>query len=220
MLLFMPAVFAADVHDVYAYPDYYRVHGVQSNDTLSVRRGPSSSSRKIGDLAPDASPVEVVGIQGGWARITTPVQLDTDDEFAEAWVSKRYLKKIRLPRLGDSNDAMAGALPVGLECIGAWPGWNLEIKSSKRLVFGGDVADIHGYAILESSPYSAQRPPVIKARSESGALLTGIFRSVPGACSVGMEGGNHTYSYQSDVIIVDGGKARTYHGCCLVPSTR
>jgi hypothetical protein len=48
---------------------YARVSGIRWNDTLAVRTGPSSRYRRIGNLPPDASGVEILECTRRWCRI-------------------------------------------------------------------------------------------------------------------------------------------------------
>lgn len=48
---------------------YARVSGIRWNDTLAVRSGPSTRYRRIGDLPPDATGVEILECSRRWCRI-------------------------------------------------------------------------------------------------------------------------------------------------------
>jgi hypothetical protein len=48
---------------------YARVSGIQWNDTLAVRTGPSTRYRRIGDLPPDATGVEILECTRKWCRV-------------------------------------------------------------------------------------------------------------------------------------------------------
>jgi hypothetical protein len=48
---------------------YARVSGIRWNDTLAVRTGPSTRYRRIGDLPPDASGIEILECTRRWCRI-------------------------------------------------------------------------------------------------------------------------------------------------------
>jgi len=48
---------------------YARVSGIRWDDTLAVRTGPSTRYRRIGDLPPDATGVEILECTRKWCRI-------------------------------------------------------------------------------------------------------------------------------------------------------
>jgi len=48
---------------------YVRVTGIRWNDTLAVRSGPSTSYRRIGNLAPDATGIRVLECNRNWCNI-------------------------------------------------------------------------------------------------------------------------------------------------------
>ncbi len=54
---------------VYHNNRYARVSGIRWNDTLAVRTGPSTRYRRIGDLPPDATGVEILECTRKWCRI-------------------------------------------------------------------------------------------------------------------------------------------------------
>ena len=45
-------------------PDFYRVKGVASNDTLNIRSEPSASSQKLGEIPYNANGVKNLGCKG------------------------------------------------------------------------------------------------------------------------------------------------------------
>jgi hypothetical protein len=53
----------------YSTGRYARVSGIRWNDTLAVRTGPSSRYRRIGDLPPDATGVEILECTRRWCRV-------------------------------------------------------------------------------------------------------------------------------------------------------
>ncbi len=48
---------------------YARVYGIRWDDTLAVRTGPSTRYRRIGDLPPNASGIEILECRYRWCRI-------------------------------------------------------------------------------------------------------------------------------------------------------
>jgi len=51
------------------YSRYARVTGIRWNDTLAVRSGPSTSYRRVGDLAPDAINIKILECRNNWCNI-------------------------------------------------------------------------------------------------------------------------------------------------------
>ncbi len=48
---------------------YVRVTGIRWNDTLAVRSGPSTSYRRVGNLAPDARGIRILECRNNWCNI-------------------------------------------------------------------------------------------------------------------------------------------------------
>ena len=46
-------------------PDYWQVHGVQSNDALNIRKEPDWQSEKIGEIPPDGQCIKNIKCVGG-----------------------------------------------------------------------------------------------------------------------------------------------------------
>ena len=65
---------------------YARVTGIRWNDTLAVRSGPSTSYRRIGDLAPDATNVRIIECTRSrqWCKI--------EHRGLVGWSFTRYLR--------------------------------------------------------------------------------------------------------------------------------
>ena len=53
----------------YSRGKYARVSGIRWNDTLAVRSGPSTRYRRIGNLPPDATSVQILECSRKWCRI-------------------------------------------------------------------------------------------------------------------------------------------------------
>ncbi len=89
-------------------PDYWRVHGVDANDVLNIRREADPRSEKIGDIPPDGRCVKNLGCKGGltYKEFTTlseaekenikkmrPRWCRIDYQGTMGWVAGRYLRE-------------------------------------------------------------------------------------------------------------------------------
>jgi len=83
-------------------PDYWRVHGVASNDTLNLRAGPGTSNRVVA-RAPNGAVFRNLGCLGEgnarWCHIETP------DGRITGWASGRYLQESGAPTGGTISGA-------------------------------------------------------------------------------------------------------------------
>lgn len=79
-------------------PDYWRVHGVASNDTLNIRSGPSAGNRIVAS-APNGAVFRNLGCRGSgnsrWCHLETP------DGRISGWAAGRYLQESGAPNTGD-----------------------------------------------------------------------------------------------------------------------
>lgn len=69
-----------------AEPSFWLIDGVEADDVLNVRAGPSAGSADIGDLPPDGPGVTVLEMDdsGGWGRIAW--------DGGDGWVAMRFLR--------------------------------------------------------------------------------------------------------------------------------
>jgi uncharacterized protein YgiM (DUF1202 family) len=89
-------------------PDYWRVHGVESNDVLNIRRKANAQSKKIGEIPPGAQCIKNLKCVGGltFDEFTNLSQAEKDRlikerprwcyvgyEGTEGWVAGRYLRE-------------------------------------------------------------------------------------------------------------------------------
>lgn len=81
-------------------PDYWKVAGVASNDTLNLRAGPGTSNRVVA-RAPNGSVFRNLGCKGTgnsrWCHLETP------DGRISGWASGRYLVESAAPRGGNAS---------------------------------------------------------------------------------------------------------------------
>lgn len=96
-------------------PALYRVTGVASDDVLNVRAEPNASSEKRGELAYNATGVEVVEMwpDQTWAQVNVGE--------TSGWVSMRYITREEESEWYD--------LAQPLSCYGTEPFWNLNIPA-------------------------------------------------------------------------------------------
>ena len=98
-------------HNAYAEadgPDYWRVHGVDGGDVLNIRREANATSKKIGEIPPDAQCIKNLNCTGGLTlnEFTTLSEAQKEKIKKErprwcyieykgikGWVAGRYLRE-------------------------------------------------------------------------------------------------------------------------------
>ena len=194
LLLLWPATLLAD-------PSYHRVTGVTPDDTLNVRAEPSADSADIGDLAHDATGIELIGTDptGKWGRIVWG--------DGNGWIATRFLAPDPVPMLEPAG------VPVGLFCSGTEPFWSTTFSGAH--VQYSDLGDnehsmqLTGIAVAEG--YAAT-PALISFANPS---VAGEAILSPAICSDDMS--DRDYPWRIDLVIEDGGGRRFLTGCCRLP---
>lgn len=192
--IFLPAA-------AFAQPSYFRVFGVDTNDTLNVRAKPDARSADIGDLPPDARGIEVIATDphGAWAKIIW--------RESEGWIATRFLKPDLVPRVAGT------ALPAGLMCVGTEPFWSMRF-SQDRATYSDSEGGIY--------PMALQKVRVAEGRADfpvqtgfAGTDAAGDALVAPTACSDGMS--ERTYPWRIDLLLTTSGRQRYQVGCCTLP---
>jgi uncharacterized membrane protein len=181
-------------------PAFHAVTGVAAGDALNLHVAPNATAAVVGTLAPDATGIEVVDVQGGWAEVS---QGDIT-----GFANLRYLRREDGP---DWN-----ALQTPLACIGTEPFWSLEIDPAAgetRYRTPEDTApQIAGLTeawpgVQPWAPSAAVGPP------------TGLAVLQPLICSDGMS--DRSYGIVIDLFLdgatsgIEGASGRTrLSGCC------
>ena len=172
-----------------------------ADDTLNVRAAPNASSADIGDLAYNASRLEVAGTDasGNWGRIVW--------EEGEGWISMRYLESDTVPSI------LGTTLPAGLTCGGTEPFWSLSMGSNTA--FYTDIHDAnYGLSLQATQVAEGFRTfPIIIQHTGGDAVTSTIIR--PADCSDGMS--DRTYPWQIDTILSTPTEKRFLSGCCHLP---
>lgn len=121
--------------------------------------------------------------------------------------------------IGITNISVARNLPIpmGLECFGAWPPWEMKIKWSRKVTF------IHNYQEtqwrIDTIEDAFAQAPIRMRISKKGAAKVFLFhRLSDGMCSVGVETEEgelpNEFLYRVDVIDLYSQELNTFHGCC------
>lgn len=173
------------------YPALHEVTGVAADDVLNIRVAPDAGSAIIGTLAPDATGVEVVGVQGDWSVVNT----DEGSGFA----ATRYLTR------SDGPDWTALQSP--LTCIGTEPFWSLQIDP--------DAGETRFQTPEDEAPHIAPVATVWPGQPWSAtaavALPDGLAVLTPAECSDGMS--DRSYGIAADLFL-SGPKTSRLSGCC------
>lgn len=120
-------------------PMLYDVTRVAENDSLNIREQPDAKSPVVGQLAPDAKGVEVVGysLDGNWAQ--------TNYGERAVWISTNYIKESQTSNWWDPS--------APLRCYGTEPFWSLDLISENKTTFhyqGADDVPLTGGWLSES----------------------------------------------------------------------
>ena len=182
-----------------ADPEYFRVTGVASDDTLNVREAPDGSSTDIGDLPHDATGVEVITQENGWGRI---IWFE-----GNGWVSMRFMEPDPVPMIADTT------LPQGLLCGGTEPFWSLRL-SADNATYSDVTGTTLPMSLLDARVASGRVdfPQALRFTAE-GAGAMSIIRAQ--SCSDGMS--DRSYGYALVQLLRAGEDERFLDGCCWLP---
>ncbi len=171
-------------------PALYDVTGVAADDVLNIRATPEASAPIVGQLAPDAKGVEVVGVEDGWAIV--------NHSDGSGYAAMAYL--------AHSGAADWSALGTPLHCFGTEPFWSLAYDPAARQVrfdrFEGEPQVMAVENIWGAVPMS----DLVALGLDSG---TAVMR--PRQCSDGMS--DFTYGIALDLFLT-GQDGSAFYGCC------
>ena len=195
VFLFWATVAIADGHD---FPKRFDVVGVASDDTLNIRREPTSKSPVMGELAHTATGIEVIRLNdaGTWGQINA-------GEGA-GWVSLAYMAVSPGPHWSEMVEP--------LRCSGTEPFWDLAVTPRAVTQFGffGEKT----FTLTpewESGAFGDPRTVLMRHRSEHGEVTT-LVRAQ--ACNDGMS--DREFGLAIDLFLErpDQYQNSHYRGCC------
>ena len=104
-----------------ALPALYDVFGIESDDMLNVRSGPSTDFDIIGKLEPDVTGIELIDTDepGDWGLINF--------EDRSGWVSLQYMRR--------ASGQQVDGLPSNLICTGTEPFWSFSLDQGNSAEF-------------------------------------------------------------------------------------
>jgi len=178
---------------IYDWPALYDVIGVAGDDSLNIRAEPNGSADIIGELAHDASNIEVVAINEAetWGLVNIGE--------ASGWVSLYFM--VRQP------EQFAGKFPELASCYGTEPFWSLGFESDSltyRDADGETSIGVDFWKIVSSSRFD---------RFGFGSEMEEITGIVAArSCSDGMSDRN--FGFSVEVILGSGAQSRLLSGCC------
>ena len=173
------------------YPALYDVTGVAAGDVLNLRAAPDAASAIIGTLAPDATGVEVVAVQDGWALVNTTE--------SAGYAKLRFL--VRQP--GPDWNAM----DFPLHCLGTEPFWDLAIVPQTRTAW----LSTPEHAAPEPLAMGQVWPALPWSPLAAFALPEGFVTLSPAECSDGMS--DRHYGIAVDIFLTRPDRPR-FSGCC------
>jgi len=197
--VFLVAAWPAAATQEYTLPTLFDVTGVEADDVLNIREGPSATAAIIGELSPDARDIEVVGYDesGRWARVNTGEQ--------GGWAALRYLAY-------QVDVWPPGALPPSLHCFGTEPFWSFRPMGNRIAYATPEAPDTAMWieSVLETGRFRDPRRSVSAAGDT--ARLTAVM--VPMACSDGMS--DRAYGLDVTVILEGAEGPQMLTGCCSI----
>ena len=184
-----------------AEPTYFRFTGVAVDDTLNVRSEPSAKGEDIGDIAPDATGIEVTTLDesGDWGRIVW--------EDGDGWIATRFLEV-------QAVDMIPGtALPQGLLCGGTEPFWSMRLSGG-----GATFSDFEGEPMALGmagavTPEARGPFPVVVSHGSATAAAMSVIE--PMDCSDGMS--DRTFPWRILFLLRTADGQRYVDGCCQLP---
>lgn len=180
----------------FAAPLSYSVLGVDANDTLALRAGPSASAQKLADIPADAEGLRTTGrttASGDWIELRY--------EGQRGWVSARYLA------FGPAGGIQ---LPALLRCSGTEPFWSVDV-SPQRTKAELNFLDRKYMLPITRAASAMNRNEIWIVKAASGKTqLSLIVRQE--SCSDGMSDRDYPYSA---IALVPG--SDIIAGCCERP---
>ena len=190
--LALPAMATQD-----GWPALHDVTGVAADDVLNIRERPDATSPIIGQLAPDATGIEVIRAN---PRLTWGL---VNAGEATGWVSLRYLE--RRPGQWD------GAFPEIAVCFGTEPFWRLG-REGERLVHTTPDAEAQEFAIVARSGSVNRRDSFHMIAEGAGGPVIAVLETR--SCSDGMS--DRDYGISVQILFGIGPETRQLSGCCTL----
>ena len=182
----------------YILPTLFDVQDVAADDVLNIRQSPNASAAIIGTLAPNATRIEITGLDasGQWGQVNA-------GESA-GWVSMRFL-------VNRTDVWEPGQLPAGLTCGGTEPFWSFAEKNGGLVWWTPEGETAYpNLQVLDSGVFRSPRRGLV-ANAEGRALTATITNA---QCSDGMS--DMAFGLETMVILEAGGAAQLYSGCCRI----
>jgi uncharacterized membrane protein len=171
-------------------PAIFNVSGVAANDVLNIRAEPTASSEIVGSYAPDATGIEVVGIEGSWAIV--------NHADGRGYVSSSFL--------AHGGQANWSDLTTPLYCSGTEPFWLFAFDpAGAKATFDLFDNEPAVWPVRQTWPKGPRSDLVAIEMDDKIAVLR------PQDCSDGMS--DREYGIAFDLLFTDdmGGG---YQGCC------
>lgn len=188
VFMLLPLAVRAEV-----YPALYDVTGVAAGDVLNLRAAPNAESAIIATLAPEATGVEVVAVQDGWALVNTPE--------ATGYASLRFLARQPGPDWSEVDRP--------LHCLGTEPFWDLAVVPETRTAWLTTPEQSEPEALAMGQVWPALPWSPVAAF----AIPDGFVALSPVDCSDGMS--DRRYGIAVDIFLSRADRSRL-SGCCAL----
>lgn len=173
------------------YPALHDVTGVAADDVLNIRAAPDASSAIIGTLAPGATGVEVIAVEGDWAVVNAG--------DGSGYAALRFLAR--------SDAPLWSTLDAPLDCLGTEPFWSLEIDPAEGQTRFQTPEDTEARV----APLDTRWPALPWSASAALGLPDGLAVLLPADCSDGMS--DRRYGLAVDIFLT-GPERDRLSGCC------
>lgn len=175
------------------YPALHDVTGVAADDVLNIRVKPSADAPVVGRLAPDATGVEVVAVQDGWAVVNTGE--------GTGYAALRFLARTNAPDWP--------TLKAPLTCLGTEPFWSLQIDPA----MGETRFQTPEDAAARIAALGTTWPGLPWSQTAAVALPDGLAVLSTAECSDGMS--DRAYGIAADLFLTGPDRTRL-SGCCTL----
>ena len=174
-------------------PALYDVSDVADFDVLNVRVAPDASAEMIGELAPDATGIEVTAAEDGWGRVNVNGQ--------SGWASLSFLTRV--------VDQWPDGQPAPESCFGTEPFWTLSFDGPDMTFEQIDAEGQTGLVTHRARSVNRTDRFLIAGDLEGTHVTATLSRQ---SCSDGMS--DQLFGLSSEIVI--GGTL--YSGCCTMQS--
>ena len=196
--LMVPTLAWADGHLSDALPSLVEVKGVASNDSLNVRIDPDHTTEIVGELAFNATDVEVVAHSedGRWSLVNTGE--------TSGWVRNKFLAQV--------SDAPWHHFEHPLSCVGTEPFWFFGLSEGASIA-SFEAIDVPAFTFETDWTSGLVARPTYEIGLGAGTSEDGFSALIEETqCSDGMS--DRAFALGIRFFVHRNGSTAGYGGCC------